>query len=141
MMVRMATLSDAEFMSIVLTVTWLSVQTPTTCIIGVTIPIIVSVRQNQSDLGADGLEVSELVVEGLPLLRLQLRQPVIKRTRPIHNQRTYLLTQPVVHEDEDGELAGKLLRGDVDELEALPRLVDADHGEGAESLHHGGALA
>ena len=33
--VRMATFRDAEFMSIVLTVTWLSVQTPTTCIIGV----------------------------------------------------------------------------------------------------------
>ena len=49
--------------------------------------------------------------------------------------------QPVVHEDEDGELASKLLRGDVDELEALPGLVDADHGEGAEGLHHGGALA
>ena len=29
--VRMATFRDAEFMSIVLTVTWLSVQTPTTC--------------------------------------------------------------------------------------------------------------
>ena len=33
------------------------------------------------------------------------------------------------------------LRGDVDELETLPGLVDADHGEGAEGLHHGGALA
>ena len=51
------------------------------------------------------------------------------------------MIQPVVHEDEDGELAGKLLRGDVDELEALPGLVDADHREGAEGLHHGGALA
>ena len=28
-----------------------------------------------------------------------------------------------------------------EEAEALPRLVDADHREGAESLHHGGALA
>ena len=37
------------------------------------------------------------------------------------------LIQPVVHEDEDGELAGELLRGDVDELEALPGLVDANH--------------
>ena len=74
----MATLSDAEFMSIVLTVTWLSVQTPNTCIIIVTIAIFISLRQNQSDLGPDGLEVSELLVERLPLLRLQLRQPVIK---------------------------------------------------------------
>ena len=51
------------------------------------------------------------------------------------------MIQPVVHEDEDGEFPSKLLRGDVDELEALPGLVDADHGEGAEGLHHGGALA
>ena len=61
-------------MSIVLTVTWLSVQTPTTCVIGITNTII-SVRQNKSNLGANGLEVSKLVVERLPLLRLQLRQP------------------------------------------------------------------
>ena len=33
------------------------------------------------------------------------------------------------------------LRGDVDELEALPGLVDADHREGAEDLHHRRALA
>ena len=33
------------------------------------------------------------------------------------------------------------LRGDVDELETLPSLVDADHREGAEDLHHGRALA
>ena len=33
------------------------------------------------------------------------------------------------------------LRGDVDELEALHGLVDADHREGAEGLHHGGAIA
>ena len=118
----MATLSDAEFMSIVLTVTWLSVQTPNTCIIISIIATFITVRQHQSDLGPDGLEVSELVVERLPLLRLQLRQPVIKYRADSH-----LLTQPVVHEDEDGELAGKLLRGDVDELEALPGLVDADH--------------
>ena len=58
-------------MSIALTVTWLSVQTPTTC---VTVNVF-SERQNQSDLGADGLEVGELVIEGLPLLGLQLRQP------------------------------------------------------------------
>ena len=95
-------------------------------------------RQNQSDLSADGLEVGELVVERLPLLSLQLRQPFKHRAL---NQRTHRLTQPVVHEDEDGELASKLLRGDVDELEALPGLVDADHGKGAEGLHHGGALA
>ena len=48
---------------------------------------------------------------------------------------------PVVHEDEDGVVASELLRGDVDELEALPGLVHADHGEGGEGLHHGGALA
>ena len=77
-MVRMTTFREAAFMSIVLTVTWLSVQTPTTCVIGVTntIAIIISVRQNESNLGANGLEVSELVVERLPLLRLQLRQPI-----------------------------------------------------------------
>ena len=45
-MMRISTFRDADLMSIVLTVTWLSVQTPTTCIIGVTIQIIVSVRQN-----------------------------------------------------------------------------------------------
>ena len=33
------------------------------------------------------------------------------------------------------------LRGDVDELETLPGLVDADHREGAEDLHHRRALA
>ena len=33
------------------------------------------------------------------------------------------------------------LRGDVDELEALHGLVDADHREGAEDLHHRRALA
>ena len=33
------------------------------------------------------------------------------------------------------------LRGDVDELEAFPCLVDADHREGAEDLHHRRALA
>ena len=65
--------------------------------------------------------------------------------------------EPLVHEDQDGELAGKLLRqkdrmmisdwqtlhlrGDVDELEALHGLVDADHREGAEDLHHRRALA
>ena len=48
---------------------------------------------------------------------------------------------PVVHEDEDGVVVGELLRGDVDELEALPGLGHADHGEGGEGLHHGGALA
>ena len=48
---------------------------------------------------------------------------------------------PVVHEDEDGVVAGELLRGDVDEFEALPGLGHADHGEGGEGLHHGGALA
>ena len=48
---------------------------------------------------------------------------------------------PVVHEDEDGVVAIEFLRGDVDELEALPGLVHADHGEGGEGLHHGGALA
>ena len=31
------------------------------------------------------------------------------------------------YEDEDGEFSIKLLRCDVDELEALPGLVDADH--------------
>ena len=56
-------------------VTWLSVHTPTTCIICVTKTIVISVMQTQSNLGADGLEVSELVVEGLPLLSLELRQP------------------------------------------------------------------
>ena len=40
---RMTTFRDAEFMSIVLTVTWLSVQTPTTCVIEVTIAIVISV--------------------------------------------------------------------------------------------------
>ena len=35
MIISTFTFKDAEFMSIVLTVTWLSVQTPTTCIIGV----------------------------------------------------------------------------------------------------------
>ena len=123
-------------MSIVLTVTWLSVQTPNTCIIISITRATIIISVSQSYLGPDGLEVSELVIERLPLLRLQLRQPVIKYTANSH-----LLTQPVVHEDEDGELAGKLLRGDVDELEALPRLVDADHREGAEGLHHGEALA
>ena len=66
--------------------------------------------------------------------------------------------EPLVHEDQDGELVGKLLkqkkdrmmisdwqtlhlRGDVDELEALHGLVDADHREGAEDLHHRRALA
>ena len=139
-MVRMATFNEAEFMSMVLTVTWLSVQTPTTCITGVTNHCHLHLHsgQNQSDLSADGLEVGELVVERLPLLSLQLRQPFKHRAL---NQRTHRLTQSVVHEDEDGELASKLLRGDVDELEALPGLVDADHGKGAEGLHHGGALA
>ena len=33
------------------------------------------------------------------------------------------------------------LRGDVDELETLSGLVDADHREGAEDLHHRRALA
>ena len=33
------------------------------------------------------------------------------------------------------------LRGDVDELEALHGLVDADHREGAEDLHQRRALA
>ena len=33
------------------------------------------------------------------------------------------------------------LRGDVDELEALHGLVDADHREGAEDLHYRRALA
>ena len=33
------------------------------------------------------------------------------------------------------------LRGDVDKLEALHGLVDADHREGAEDLHHRRALA
>ena len=65
----------------------------------------------------------------------------------------------IVHEDQDGELANELLRekqawrimvkdwqtlhlrGDVDELETLPGLVDADHREGAEDLHHRRALA
>ena len=37
----LTTFRDADFMSIVLTVTWLSVHTPTTCIIGV----IISERQ------------------------------------------------------------------------------------------------
>ena len=43
-MVRTTTFREAEFMSIVLTVTWLSVQTPTTCITDVTIAIIISVN-------------------------------------------------------------------------------------------------
>ena len=55
--------------------------------------------------------------------------------------RRHCLTQPVVHEDEDGEFSSELLRCDVDELEALPGLVDADQREVAEGLHHGGALA
>ena len=42
--VRMATFRDAEFMSIVLTVTWLSVQTPTTCIIGVLQDTVIRVK-------------------------------------------------------------------------------------------------
>ena len=33
------------------------------------------------------------------------------------------------------------LRGDVDELETLHGLVDADHREGTEDLHHRRALA
>ena len=54
------------------------------------------------------------------------------------------MIQPVVHEDEDGVDASELLRSDVmcvDILEVLPGLVHADHGEGGEGLHHGGALA
>ena len=46
-MMRISTFRDADLMSIVLTVTWLSVQTPTTCIIDVTIAIIISLGQNQ----------------------------------------------------------------------------------------------
>ena len=125
----------------VLTVTWLSVQTPTTYITGVTIVIVISI------LGRINLTWAPMALKSVSLSLKDFHSSasssvsLSSNTGPIHNQRTYLLTQPVVHEDEDGELAGKLLRGDVDELEALPRLVDADHGEGAESLHHGGALA
>ena len=50
--------------------------------------LIISVRQNESNLGADGLEVSELVVERLPLLRLQLRQPIKHR---VHNKMAHRL--------------------------------------------------
>ena len=42
---------------------------------------------------------------------------------------------------EDGVVAGELLRGDVDKLEALHGFVDADHREGAEDLHHRRAFA
>ena len=67
-------------------------------------------------------EVAQPVAELLPLARLHLRQLV-------------------VHEDEDGELALQLLRGDVDKLQPLLSLGDADHGELAEGVHEGEALA
>merc|ERR1719394_2045861 len=81
-----------------------------------------AVRAHPDHLGTDGLKVRELLTEVPPLAGLQLRQSI-------------------VHEDQDGELANELLRGDVDKLEALPGLVDADHRKGAEDLHHRTALA
>ena len=52
-MVRTTTFREAEFMSIVLTVTWLSVQTPTTCITDVTIAIIISVNLTWSPMSVN----------------------------------------------------------------------------------------
>ena len=56
-------------------------------------------------LGADGLEVRELLTEVPPLAGLQLRQSVI-----IYDGGARDLNSPIVHEDQDGELADKLLR-------------------------------
>ena len=67
-------------------------------------------------------EVPQSVAELLPLARLYLRQFV-------------------VHEDEDSELALQLLRSDADELQSFLGLGDTDHGELAEGVHEGEALA
>ena len=92
-MLLCGTFSSAEFMSIVLTVTWLSVHTPT--------PTNVQ-RQDEyrkvnlpTHLGADGLEVRELLTEVPPLAGLQLRQSVKISVMVVFKILTFLLSMKI----------------------------------------------
>ena len=67
----------------------------------------VQTRTSQPHLGANGFEVSKLLTELPPLASLKWGQSVmiVIVVFPILS-----FVEPLVHEDQDGELAGKLLR-------------------------------
>ena len=101
-MLLCGTFSSAEFMSIVLTVTWLSVHTPTTCTMCKvktnTVYIIIQYYLEvnlPTHLGADGLEVRELLTEVPPLASLQLRQSVEISVMVVFKILTHLLSMKI----------------------------------------------
>ena len=67
----------------------------------------VQTRTSQPHLGANGFEVRKLLTELPPLPSLKCGQSVMI---VIVVFPTLSFVEPLVHEDQDGELAGKLLR-------------------------------
>ena len=67
----------------------------------------VQTRTSQPHLGANGFEVRKLLTELPPLASLKWGQSVMIVIVVLP---TLSFVEPLVHEDQDGELAGKLLR-------------------------------